>query len=396
MNLTDCSNELLKTLCESRIILIVPLLITYTEILEVEWFWMTHVSTKFSPLILSRIAISEVDKVDAVIDIWLKFIYSNVYMFFILDIILELTTHTTVKNRKWFCTNLFWKLEELKEAKSVTLEIIWIITTCECIVPTVFVERTILNWTYSILPLVTSLKVCTFYDTTTRETEDTWVQLLESFCKVLTHTVLMSLVSINREERYMFNISSNLWVAPNTKVSTLTSLLRSDSYCILLPFLTAYIDAAITKFLVVSHCCIINDINPNLWTATIWNASPNREAILSITLYTHAEVAFVFNHCVLITMTSRCKTNIMRIFIEWTIILESHITRNSPTSKTIREFERTVLDEFCIETAISRIVDILKEDTVHSRRNLCTQLRSIDVEGVCLSMHTTGNCKCSK
>jgi hypothetical protein len=28
-----------------------------------------------------------------------------------------------------------------------------------------------------------------------------------------------------------------------------------------------------------------------------------------------------------------------------------------------RELERTVLDEFCIETTISTVVDVLKEDT---------------------------------
>ena len=55
-----------------------PLLVTDTYILEVEWFWVTHVSTKLSPHVLLRVAISELDEVENIVDVRLALVNWNV------------------------------------------------------------------------------------------------------------------------------------------------------------------------------------------------------------------------------------------------------------------------------------------------------------------------------
>ena len=80
---------------------------------------------------------------------------------------------------QWLGTNFFGELEELEETETVTLVIIWEVTGSEGVVPTVLVQRTVLNRTYRVFPLVAGGKVGAFHDAAARETEDARLELLE-------------------------------------------------------------------------------------------------------------------------------------------------------------------------------------------------------------------------
>ena len=146
---------------------------------------------------------------------------------------------------------------------------------CEGVVPTVFVQRTVLHWAYSVLPLVASGEVGTLDNATAWEAEDAWLQLLQRLCQVLTHTVLVSLVGIYGEEADVLHIGGHLAVCPHTEVRLGESSLGLDDGSIFFPFLAAYFHTDVAQFLVVAHRGVIHQINPNLGCAAIGNTCPH-------------------------------------------------------------------------------------------------------------------------
>ena len=108
---------------------------------------MSHFCTNLTPLGVGR-AIGKFDKVESILNIRLKIVerYMNAGLGGIL--ILELTRESAGDNGQSLGSEVFTKLEELEEAKSVALEIVGEITIGECIVPAVFVKWTVLNFTY--------------------------------------------------------------------------------------------------------------------------------------------------------------------------------------------------------------------------------------------------------
>ena len=91
--------------------------------------------------------------------------------------------------------------------------------------PTVLVERTVLNWTYSVLPLVASCEVCTFNDTSAWEAEYTWLKVVKCLGKILTHTVLVSFPSVYREEAHVLKINNRTATVEHDAESTLVDSL---------------------------------------------------------------------------------------------------------------------------------------------------------------------------
>jgi hypothetical protein len=68
--------ELLEACSEYRsksamLLIVIPLLVTNTKELEVEWSWMTHIGAYLSPLRIGR-TIGKLDEVESILDIRLK------------------------------------------------------------------------------------------------------------------------------------------------------------------------------------------------------------------------------------------------------------------------------------------------------------------------------------
>ena len=80
--------------------------------------------------------------------------------------------------------------------------------------PTVLVKWTVLHRSYGILPLIARGEVCTLDDTSARETEDARFHVVKGLRKILTHSVLATFPSINREEADVLKVGYDLAVAP--------------------------------------------------------------------------------------------------------------------------------------------------------------------------------------
>ena len=105
-------HELLQTLRVHRS----PLLVTDTNLLQIEWRWMTHIGTELTPLGGDR-TIGKLDEVECIIDIALEILDSHMRIR-ILIIILILASQTYRENWQWLCTNLLRKEEVLIEAQA--------------------------------------------------------------------------------------------------------------------------------------------------------------------------------------------------------------------------------------------------------------------------------------
>ena len=176
-------HELLQTLRVHR----TPLLVTDTNLLQIEWGWMTHIGTELTPLGGDR-TISKLDKVECIVDIALEILDS--YMCIrILIIVLILASQTYRENWQWLCTNLLRKEEVLVEAQAQRLIVVREKAMWEGISPAVLVQRTVLRSTHRVLPLITGIEVGSLYDTSARETEDAWLQVGEILYEIGTETI---------------------------------------------------------------------------------------------------------------------------------------------------------------------------------------------------------------
>ena len=93
-------HELLQALWIHR----TPLLVSDTNLLQIEWSRMAHIGTELTPLGGNR-AIGKLDQVEGIVDVALEIL--DCYMRIrILIIVLILASQTYRKNWQWLCTNL--------------------------------------------------------------------------------------------------------------------------------------------------------------------------------------------------------------------------------------------------------------------------------------------------
>ena len=384
MHLADGIHEDLQTLGESLVVLVVPLLIAHTQVLQVEGGGVSHFGTQGSPLVLGRVAVGKLDEVDAVIDVGLEVFDGHVNLLLVADVVLELTAHAHVQHGKRFCTNLLRQTEILVEAQSVTLEIVGVVTAGEGVVPAVLVQRTVLYRAYRVLPLVARGQVGTLHDASSGEAEHAGLHVEECLCQVLAHTVLISIVRIDGEEADVLQVSGHAAVTPYAQVGSLYGLAGLQHEGVFFPLLARYLNAAVAQFLVLSHGGIIYQVNPYLGVAAFGTACPNCESVCRPLLQSHAEESVVLNHGVLVVVSRGSQTYIMGILVEGAIVLQGDFAGDVPSGKGVGKLERSVYYQFGIQTAIGSVVDVLKEDAVHGRLHGGSQFGCFHRDGVVL------------
>ena len=364
-------------------LIVVPLLVANTQIVEVEGFGMSHFGANLAPLGVD-ITIGELYKVESILDVRLQVLEGNVYLGFVLDLILELASQTAADDRKRLATEVLAKLEELEEAKAIALVIIGIKAMGEGVLPTVLVDGAIFNGTYRVLPLVALLKVGALDDAAAGETEYAGLQVAKCLSKILTHTILAALPGILGEHRDVLEVGSHDWflLVKATKEDTEGKIIGSyfcGNLCgVLLPFFSLYVNATGCRFLGLTHRVVIGEPEEQGALAAIWATSPKAYTIDFIGLGGDTEEALVLNTGALVYVTRIGKTYIMRITLEWTIVTNFNLAEGLPAHQGLGKFERTVLDHFGIEAAVGSIVDVFEEDAVHGVLDFGTRLCGLD------------------
>ena len=317
---------------------------------------MTHVGTQLTPFGICS-TIGELNQIECIIDIRLKVIYCYMANGLILVVVLELTSQSATQHRKCLSSDLLREQEELIEAQSVALVVVREQTVRESVVPAVLVQRSVLCWSHGVLPLVTTVQVGSFHDTSTREAEHARVQVLEILDKISTK---QSFPCISREQTHMVEVNRALSFKVDTHQPLCIGPGRLQSNGVFLPVVTC------NGYLLLGHHLIITAHQFHTDLRRSCGTRINREMIIHALLQSHTEETPVLQSGELITMSRFLQGNIVRITIKCRIgIIHLNFSKGVPTHQLLRELKRAVLHHLGIESTIGSKVDILEEDAVH-------------------------------
>ena len=351
---------------------------------------MSHLCAQFSPLCVGR-AVSKLDEVECIVDVRLQFFERHMCA----DVVvLELTCQTDAYHWQWLGTYLLRQDEELVEAKSVTLVVVRIEAVWEGVVPAVLVEWSVLHRSYRVFPLVARVEVGTFDDASSREAEHAGVKV----GKVLHEVGSQAVPVVSREERHMVEVSAIRCLEEYAQQPLLVCLARLQCGIVLLPVVLGNGDGlAVDNVVVAAH-----QFHADAWVGRpgVVTARGDGEVILHACLQSHAEVSAVLDTCLLVQMSVVEESHIVRVaLVCGTLVHHLHAAERLPSHQSVGEFERTVLHQVGIKSAVGTEVDVLEEDAVH-RWLYCGswliglhQNLVLALSGHCLCQHEHRSCQ---
>ena len=133
------------------------------------------------------------------------------------------------------------------------------------------------------------------------------------------------------------------------------------------------------------HCALVHERHLHVGVAA-HGLSPNGEAIFLVLIDADAEVAFVLQTGSRIVMAGIVEHHVMRTTLEGSVVLHFKLAESLPAHKSIRKFERAVLHQLAVQSAVSSIIDVFEEDAVHGRLHRRPHLLGVHVESVGLSV----------
>ena len=252
---------------------------------------MTHLGTHLTPLRCSG-AVGKLDEVEAVLDVRLQLV--DGHMGALTIPVLELAGHTHVEYGQRLGTDVLSQLEELEEAQAVRLEIVRIEAVGEGVLPTVLVQRTVLDGTDGVLPLIARGEVDTLNDAAAREAQQAGLGIGQGLCQILTQTVLAVLERIDGEEADVLEVDSLCAAEVDAQLCLVDGLARLHHHLILLPVLRRDVNLGLGELLMLVHRGAVDELHDNL-TLSLRSFGPDAEAVVLSLLQANTEEAVVRN-----------------------------------------------------------------------------------------------------
>ena len=258
------------------------LLVTDTEVLQVEGLRMTLVCTHLCPLILGRIAISPLDEVDSLsyplVHLGHRHHILGLGRPHIPTTIGTLTAYATGQNGYRLHTEVLAELEVLIVAKGTTL----------VITPGVLQLAACLLRTDGGLPAVGIPEAVTtaMNHATAREAQELRLEIGQRLSQILTQT--MALISILRHQRYHVDIHIACVQHQDLERSLLTGRFRREHCLILLPVVVVHVDDSLCQQLRIPgrpSLRLLNEGDTHLFGTTVHITHKSREVILLTSLH---------------------------------------------------------------------------------------------------------------
>ena len=362
---TDSLHEVLEALGIERS----PLLVAHADELQVEGGGVAHVGTQFTPLRIGS-AVAELDEVEAVVDVGLQVGGSHMHAGGILVVVLILAGQSDVEDGQRLGTDVLRQAEQLVEAHAVGLEVVGEEAVGEGVVPAVLIQRTVLNRSHGVLPLVARGEVGALYDAAAGEAEHAGMQVLQVLNEVGTEA---SLPGVGGEERHVVEVDALLAFQIDAHEALGIGLRGSDLGGVFLPILTGNVDGLLGHHLVVAA----HEFDANLGGAGAVGAGIDGELIAQVLLQTHAEVAVVLQSGELLAVAVVLQHGVVGIAVEGGVGLsERDVAEHVPALQAAalalaagrdvqRSLEGAILHELGIKAAVGTEVDVLEEDAVH-------------------------------
>ena len=292
--------------------------------------------------------------------------------------VLILAGHAYVEDGQRLGADVFGQLEELEEAESIGLVVVRIVAVVEGVLPAVAVQRAVLDGADGVLPLIAGVEVGTFYDAAAREAEDAWVEVFQSLCQVAAHAVLPILIGVDGEQRHVLQGHRVGSLQEDAQLGVLQRLPGGQRDGVFLPLGRRNLDFLVDKLLVLAHGVLVDELDAD-GTIALGGLGPYAEAVLLALLDANAEVALVGQTRAALLMAGVGEFYVPGAALEGTVILQVDTAEGLPAHEVLGELERTVLDQFAVESAVSGEVDVFEEDAVHGLLDGCSQFLGVDV-----------------
>ena len=333
-----------------------PLFIADGNHFQTERFGMSHIGTHLSPL-GGCSTVGKLDEVEGILHVRAEFSKGNHFVAFVL------AGQPAAQYRQRLCTEVFTQQEIFVKAKSVTLEIIRESFMLECIVPAIFVQRTVLYRTHGILPLITGGKAVAFDDTTAGKTEYSGIEVIEGLYQVGTQSILTLLPSVHREERDVVHIYRTLRLQHNTQTRANIGKRSFQHSRQLLPFTAFHFQFLLQEILSVG----IHQFDGKLHWFGIRRTDIGGETVIFSFFQADATITFIIQSGTQKTAVIG-NAHIMRIAVEaGPLVLYRHLAERYPPHQRLRELKRAVLYQFGIQTTVRTEIDVFEEDSIHGR-----------------------------
>ena len=361
-----------------------PLLVADCEVLHSEWLRVAHLCSYLTPLGV-RTSVCKLDKVDCILDVRSELLYRHNLS------ALELAGHSAADHWKRSSSEILCKEEHLIESHSCALEIVRSSPVLEDVVPSVFIKRTVLHWTNTLLPFVSGVKAVSFDDTAARESEESRLQVIQRLGKVLPEAVFPAFPGVHREKGYMVELHCSLALKQDSELAVGICERSSHIYGDLVPAfaLHVHIYPIISVISVRSHQFRLQCHRPVLVGPYV-----RRKAVLLARLKADAPISFIVDSGPEPSSIVG-NTHVMRVSVKARVfVLNADQTERCPAYEAVRELERTVLHELGIKSAVGSEVDVLEEYTVHFRRYILAGSLHIHAEmvGRCLCCRAKADC----
>ena len=209
----------------------------------------------------------------------------------------------------------------------------------EGIIPAVFIQRTVFDRTYRVLPLIAGFKTVAFDDAATGETEYTGVEVVKGLRQVGTQTILTSFPSVDGEEGDVVHVYCTFSFQNDTQAGMGIGERRFQHSGQFLPVAAAHFYFFFQKILGIGIHQFDGEFHrlgircTGIYGKTVFFALLHADAAIAFIIQSGTQQATVIDY-----------THVMRIAVETGIcILHGYIAERHPTDERLREFKRTVL-----------------------------------------------------
>ena len=350
-------------------------LITNLQILDIVWFRMTVLSTERTIFRGNR-TVGILQGIHALINPRLDAVYRSH----------TAVPQTYVYNIERLGVQILGKLQILIKSHTVAGTVAPVY---------VLMARTFLDRTDSLLPMESILRrFLSLYVATAREADELRMDVIEKLSQVRAQAILAILES-RREEAYHIENDGTLSVGYEFKLSLGIVSVGSQLSRIFGPLLANLgIEGGFCVNLIA-----LGVGEASLQSALVATLSPEREFIGSALHGVDSPETLIDERGCSCRLGSDGKLECLALcIVEQTLIDElcidfcTFLSGSFPGRNIlVIVFERTVADEFGIETAICSMVDILEEDTIEVRRYLDTWVRGIYIDGnLCVGCQSRG------
>ena len=167
------------------------------------------------------------------------------------------------------------------------------------------------------------------------------MKVIESLCKVLAHTVLVSHPGVDWEEGDVLQVNGSLLALEEDPEGCLGVCNRGGEHnFIFLPLGRTDVHSLLYICLALAHICPVDEFNADCRVSSVRNPGPYAEAVLGAFFKSYPKEAVVLKSGVLVRVPGVAQAYVMRVLVKRAVLTDLYVSKGSPTLQGVyREFK---------------------------------------------------------